>query len=62
MNTYQIILVVFVSVTSLLGLWWCMWHQDNGNFEENNDSIKILLGFCIYLVIAFCVYFYLGTL
>lgn len=63
MNTYQIILIIFVAITNVIGLIfiWIDYHF-NGDALQVSDLFKSFWVWCIYLVLSYCAFFYLGTI
>ncbi len=57
----QIILLVFVGVTNIIIIWWAISLDDTGAGEfEAKDLYYAFCIWCVYAVISFGVYAYLG--
>lgn len=62
MNHYQLALIIFVAITNVIGFSFVWIDLKWGDGLEVSDLFKAFWVWCIYLVLAYCAFFYLGIL
>lgn len=60
-NFYQIFLITFVFSTNVILIRYIYFSTEFSGDFEIKDFCNIFINWCIYMILSFCAYYYLGN-